>query len=167
MRSRRRLGIGVVLVALLLSIAVLFVSCSSTGDLKRTEALLDELPGVNGSYLWTSSDGFPTNRRLSARIYVDSDPEEELAALLDAALETTWSFTGFEPTAGVSFEIVVGQRPEEPVASDWDNRVVLEDALPEIGIGSDEVGVSSSFGDVAQVPAPVMADRYGDWPGGD
>ncbi|NOJ64132.1 MULTISPECIES: hypothetical protein [unclassified Arthrobacter] len=166
MRSKRRLGLGVVVLALLLAVVVLFVSCSSTGDLRRTEARLDELPGVNGSYLWTSSDGFPTNRRLSARIYVDSDPGEELAALLDAALETTWSFTGFEPTAGIAFQMVVGKRPAEPVASNWDDRVVLKDVLPEIGLDIDGVGVPS-FGDVVHVSPKVMTDRYGPWPGDD
>ena len=165
MRFRRRLGLGVVVVALLLSIPVLFVSCSSTGDLKRTEARLNELPGVNGSYMWTSYDGLPTNRRVTARIYVDSDPGEELGALIDAGLRTAWSFPGFEPT-GVALQITVGPRPEEPVKADWTNQLVLEDALPEIGLDIDGVGVPS-FGDVVQVSPQVMTDRYGPWPGDD
>ena len=160
----KRLGRGAGLAAGLLAIAAVLTACSSNGALRQAESRLDELPGVTGSHMWTSFDGSPTNRSLSARVYVDADPGEDLGALIDAGLETAWSFTGFEPTAGVIFEVVVGPRPEKPSNSDWDGRVVLEEALPEIGLDEDDIGVLPSFGDVVPVPARVMVERYGDWP---
>lgn len=145
-----------------MTIAALLTGCSSNGALRDTESRLDELPGVTGSFAWTSYDGGPTNRRMSVRVYVDEDPEEELGALIDATLETAWSFTGFEPS-GVGAQVVLGARPEDPVAASWEGRLVLEDALPGIGLDIDDVGVPS-WGDVISVPKHVMADRYGDWP---
>ena len=160
----RKIGVRAAIAAALLPVAGLLAGCGSSGDLKQTEARLDAIDGVTGSFLWTSYDGAPTNQRLSARVYVDADPGENLPALIDAGLEAVWSFTGFEPT-GVGFQVVVGPRPDEPTAAGWKGRVVLEDALPDIGLDIDEVGVPS-FGDVVQVPARVMVERYGDWPSG-
>lgn len=164
--DKKRLGRGAGLAAGLLTIAAVLTGCSSNDALRQAESRLDKLPGVTGSHMWTSFDGSPTNRHLSARVYVDADPGKELGALIDAGLETAWSFTGFEPTAGVSFEVVVGPRPKDPSNSDWDGRVVLEDALPEIGLDEADIGVLPSFGDVVPVPAEVMVERYGDWPSG-
>src|SRR5690554_6692724 len=119
---KRALAAGTVLAALMPALS----GCTSgEADL---ESRLAELSGVSGAYVWTTTSGAPTNRGLGVRLYVSERPEN-LSALVDDALRTTWSFSPFEPTNGVRIEMTQGERPADASPGQGGERIQVDEAV--------------------------------------
>ena len=157
----RALAAGVLFVAMIPAL----VGCSTARADSELEATLSGLTGVTGAYVWTSADGFPTNRRLSVRLYVDKNPGAGLEELIEEALRITWDYPAFEPTAGISLQIALAERPESPRRAHGNDLIDMRAELRDSSwLDSLQIGVSNSN---VHISHEAMADGFGEWTGGD
>ena len=157
----RALVAGVLFAALIPAL----VGCSTARADSELEATLSGLIGVTGAYVSTSANGFPTNRRLSVRLYVDENPGAGLEDLIEEALRITWAYPAFKPTGGIMLAVAVERRPANPRSGKFDGLIDMRAELRDSSwLDSLQIRVSNSN---VHISHEAMTDRFGEWTGGD
>ena len=157
----RALAAGVLFAALIPAL----VGCSTARADSELEATLSGLTGVTGAYVWVTTSGFPTNRGLKVRLYLDKNPGDGLEDLIEEAFRTMWDYPAFEPTNGISVQIALAERPEVPRKAGGNDLIDLRAELRDPS-WLDRLHIQVSR-PTARMSHEAMTDLFGAWTGGD
>lgn len=168
--------IFIILLVIALPLSI-FVSCSvsntSSGispsnglTLYEVESQINKTITTNGVYVSKTASTTSKEDGTNIHIWLSNKPEpEELAAILDQVLYTTWVYVPYYPHAGINVWVSTGNEPKYPAdvkSGDlaWGTPVDLEKAVAYMEWGPVEKPQEINK-DYLRVGPNAMAERYG------